>query len=60
MLVMEMKPPSLIGPLLLSPGTLTRVRIVDFPGLDSHVREWRWDIEPAAAPSEDATSGGGP
>ena len=42
----EMDPPSIIGPMLLSPDALTRVRVLDFPSLDPHVREWRWDVEP--------------
>ena len=43
---LEMDPPSIIGPMLLSPDALTRVRVLDFPTLDPHVREWRWDVEP--------------
>lgn len=45
-IVLEMRPPSLIGPLLLEAGTLTRVRVLDFPTLDPPVREWRWDVTP--------------
>jgi hypothetical protein len=44
---LEMDPPSIIGPMLLSPDALTRLRVLDFPTLDPHVREWRWDVEPA-------------
>lgn len=44
-IVLEMRPPSLIGPLVLEPGTLTRVRMLDFPTLDPPVREWRWDVD---------------
>ena len=43
---LEMDPPSIIGPMLLSPDALTRVRVFDFPTLDPQVREWRWDVEP--------------
>jgi hypothetical protein len=39
-------PPSLIGPLVLSPGTLTRIRVVEFPALDPPIREWMWTTEP--------------
>jgi hypothetical protein len=42
---LEMDPPSIIGPMLLAPDALTRVRVLDFPTLDPHVREWRWDVE---------------
>ena len=45
---LEMVPLSIIGPMLLEPDALTRVRVLDFPTLDPHVREWRWDVEPAA------------
>ena len=41
-------PPALIGPLVLSPGTWTRVRVIEFPGLDPPVREWVWTTEPLA------------
>jgi hypothetical protein len=44
--ILEMDPPSIIGPMLLSPDELTRVLVLDFPTLDPHVREWRWDVEP--------------
>jgi hypothetical protein len=46
---LEMVPLSIVGPMVLSPEELTRVRVLDFPTLDPHVREWRWDVEPAAA-----------
>jgi hypothetical protein len=52
---LEMNPPSIIGPMLLSPDALTRVLVLDFPTLDPHVREWGWDVEPEAP---DATSPG--
>ena len=39
-------PPALLGPLVLSPGTLTRVRVIEFPGLDPPVREWIWATVP--------------
>jgi hypothetical protein len=41
-------PPSLIGPLVLSPGTWTHIRVVEFPGLDPPVREWIWSTYPLA------------
>jgi hypothetical protein len=47
-LTLEMVPLSIIGPMLLSADALTRVRVLDFPTLDPHVREWRWDVEPPA------------
>jgi hypothetical protein len=40
--------------MLLSPDALTRVRVLDFPTLDPHVREWRWDVE---APEPRQTEG---
>jgi hypothetical protein len=41
-------PPSLIGPMVLSPGTWTHIRVVEFPGLDPPVREWVWSTFPLA------------
>jgi hypothetical protein len=38
-------PPSLIGPLVLSPGAWTRIRVVEFPSLDPPVREWVWGTQ---------------
>lgn len=52
-----MEPASMIGPLVLSPGTLTRVRVLDFPTLDPPVREWRWDIIPLGG--DDPAAGDG-
>jgi hypothetical protein len=46
-------PPSLIGPLVLSPGAWTRIRVVEFPALEPPVREWVWSTQalpPEAAP----------
>jgi hypothetical protein len=46
-------PPSLIGPLVLSPGAWTRIRVVEFPALEPPVREWAWSTQalpPEAAP----------
>ncbi|HEY8156853.1 MAG TPA: vWA domain-containing protein [Myxococcota bacterium] len=43
------EPPSLIGPLVLSPGTWTHIRVVEFPALDPPVREWAWSTFPLAA-----------
>ena len=48
---LQMDPESTIGPLMLSPGTHTRVRVLDFPTLDPPVREWRWDVV-SLAPQE--------
>jgi hypothetical protein len=45
-ILLETEPPATIGPLVLSPGTSTRVRVLDFPTLDPPVREWRWDVVP--------------
>jgi hypothetical protein len=42
------EPPSLIGPMVLSPGTWTHIRVVEFPGLDPPVREWIWSTYPLA------------
>jgi hypothetical protein len=42
-------PPVSIGPLVLSPGAWTRVRVVAFPGLDPPVREWTAAVERLAA-----------
>ena len=55
---LEMDPPSIIGPMLLSPDALTRVRVLDFPTLDPHVREWRWDVEPEAPEGSSPGSSG--
>jgi hypothetical protein len=41
-------PPSLIGPMVLSPGTWTHIRVVEFPGVDPPVREWIWSTFPLA------------
>lgn len=59
LLVLEMEPPSVIGPIELAEGTTTRVRVLDFPALASHVREWRWDVEPLA-PAQPTTPDAGP
>lgn len=48
MVVIELDPPWRIGPLMLSPEVLTRVRLLDFPTLDPPVREWAWSTQPAA------------
>lgn len=52
-LVVELDPPARIGPLLLSPGALTRVRILEFPYLEGRVREWRWDTLPLELATEE-------
>ena len=44
--LLDFEPPSLIGPLVLSPGTWTHIRVVEFPGLDPPVREWIWSTYP--------------
>jgi hypothetical protein len=41
-------PPSLIGPMVLSPGTWTHIRVVEFPALEAPVREWMWSTFPLA------------
>ena len=50
--LLDLDPPSLIGPLLLSPGTWTHIRVVEFPALDPPVREWAWSTFPLAAGAE--------
>lgn len=55
---LEMDPPSIIGPMLLSPDALTRVRVLDFPTLEPHVREWRWDVEPKEPETPEPDSSG--
>jgi hypothetical protein len=42
-------PPSLIGPMVLHPGTWTHIRVVEFPALDPPVREWIWSTFPLAS-----------
>jgi hypothetical protein len=49
MVVIELDPPWRIGPLMLSPEVLTRVRVLDFPTLDPRVREWVGTTQPAAS-----------
>jgi len=39
MIEVALEPPAKIGPLVLSPGAWTRVRVIDFPALDPPVRE---------------------
>jgi hypothetical protein len=51
LLVVSLEPQALVGPMLLTADTLTRVRILEFPGLHPPVREWRWDVEPLADPA---------
>jgi hypothetical protein len=46
--LLDFQPPSLIGPLVLSPGTWTHIRVVEFPALDPPVREWAWTTFPLA------------
>ncbi|MBW2269030.1 MAG: hypothetical protein JRH16_10655 [Deltaproteobacteria bacterium] len=50
LIVVEMNPPALVGPIALEPNSHTRVRILDFPTLDPPVREWGWTTEPASGP----------
>ncbi len=45
---LDLDPPARIGPLVLSPGTWTRLRVIEFPDLDPPVREWVWATEPLA------------
>jgi hypothetical protein len=52
--VIELDPPSRIGPLMLSPEVLTRVQVLDFPMLDPRVREWFWTTGPAEPAPRDA------
>ena len=46
----EFRHPAVIGPLLLGPATLTRIRVLDFPSLEPVVREWYWESEKAVQP----------
>jgi hypothetical protein len=46
---LALDPPAQIGPLVLSPGALTRVLVIEFPGLDPAVREWTAVTEPLAS-----------
>ncbi len=46
MVELGLDPPARIGPLVLSPGTLTRMRVVEFPALQPPVREWTWTTLP--------------
>jgi hypothetical protein len=55
MVVIELDPESRIGPLMLSPEVLTRVRVLDFPTLDPPGREWAWSTGPPEPPATDAT-----
>lgn len=41
LLRLDLDPPLRLGPVLVEPGTLTRVRILDFPRADPPVREWQ-------------------
>ncbi|MDJ0848138.1 MAG: hypothetical protein QNK04_07165 [Myxococcota bacterium] len=59
-LQLQMAPESTIGPLMLSPGTRTRVRVLDFPTLDPPVREWRWDVESLGSAGPGAPDSAGP
>ncbi len=46
----DFRHPTVIGPMLLAPATLTRIRVLDFPSLEPSVREWHWKSEKAARP----------
>ena len=46
----EFRRPTVIGPMLLAPATLTRIRVLDFPSLEPGVREWHWESEQTAQP----------
>ncbi len=43
MLRVELESPMYIGPLSFEAATLTRIRVLDFPGLEEPVREWHSD-----------------
>lgn len=45
-LVVDLDPPAVIGPVLVSPAALTHVRVLEFPYLEPRVREWRWSTVP--------------
>jgi hypothetical protein len=53
-LLLGFDPPSLIGPLVLSPSAWTQIRVVEFPALEPPVREWVWATEPLADAAEAA------
>jgi hypothetical protein len=42
-LVVDLDPPLLLGPMRISPDTVTRLEILDFPHATPPVREWRWE-----------------
>jgi hypothetical protein len=52
--VIELDPPSRIGPLMLLPEVLTRVRVLDFPMLDPRAQEWVWSTGPSEPAATDA------
>jgi len=43
-LVLELDPAVEVGPVFLSSGARTRVRVLEFPNLGRGVREWRWEV----------------
>ncbi len=52
--IVEMDPPTRVGPLTLLPDTRTRVRVIDFPGLTPAVRESSWETIPRTESSPPA------
>jgi hypothetical protein len=49
-------PPAEFGPVDLTPGTTTILRILDFPALDPPVREWTWETEGETATRADGSA----
>jgi hypothetical protein len=47
--VIDLEPPARLGPIVFEPGRLTRLRILDFAGLEPPVREWSLETLPLAA-----------
>jgi hypothetical protein len=58
---LSLEPPLRVGPLRLSPGRTTRLRVLDFPALDPPVREWAWETlegHPGTAAATHASGSG--
>ena len=44
--VIDLEPPERIGPFMAAPGKLTRIRLIDFPGVGPPVRAWKVETQP--------------
>lgn len=51
-IVVELEPELRVAPVVLAPGVVGRLRVLDFPALDPPAREWRFEREPARPDSE--------